>query len=330
MTANLSGKRILVTGATGFIGGHLARRLHAEGAHVLALERTPGKGEHLAKSGIEIVRGDVTDSSQMEALLRQNVQVVMHIAAWLSGRPLRNYQRINVEATRQLAQLSASVGVERFVFTSSIAVYGPHGDANVDETTVLKPYGNPYGDTKIRAEAALHEVGLRANLPFVIVRPGMVYGPGSRSWTVRLALWARRGLTPLIDGGRGTAYPVYIDNLVDLLLVCATHPAATGEIFNGVDDGPVTFADFLGAYMAMIPTSRANRLSGWVLKILLGLAAPFSPDWSLTYIADQLCGRGMVSNQKAKDRLGWRPRVSLKDGMAASESWLRETGILKR
>lgn len=329
MTTELSGKRILVTGATGFIGSRLAESLHAGGAHIIALERTPGKGNDLARAGIEIVKGDITGRSQMEAVLRQDVQIVMHIAAWLRGQPLSNYQRINIEATRQLAELSAAAGVDRFVFTSSIAVYGLHGDSNVDEATPLKPFGDPYGDSKIRAEEALWDVAHSANLPCVIVRPGMVYGPGSPGWTVRLAKWAKAGRLPLIDGGRGTAYPVYIDNLVDLLAACATHPAAVGEVFNGVDDGPVTFADFLGGYMAMIPTDRAIRLPGWALKSLAALTGPFFPEAKLSHYANQLCGRGMVLNRKAKNLLGWSPKVSLKEGLARSEAWLRETSILE-
>jgi nucleoside-diphosphate-sugar epimerase len=329
MTSTLEGKSILVTGATGFIGGHLARRLHAEGAKVIALERTPGKGDALAAAGIEVARGDITHGTQMQAIFADHhVQIVMHIAAWLGGRPLSNFRTVNVDATRQLAELSAAAGVSRFVFTSSIAVYGPHGDANVDETTPLTLYGSPYGDTKIQAEAALRETGQRTSLPYVIVRPGMVYGPGSPGWTVRLARLARRGQIPLIDGGRGTAYPIYIDNLIDLLLACATHPAAIGETFNGVDDGPVTMADFPGGYMAMIPTRRAIRLPGWLVKSAAAMANPFLPNAGLPYLANQLSGRGVVSNQKAKEMLGWSPQVSLKDGLSNSEAWLRETDIL--
>lgn len=328
MTKTLAGIRILVTGATGFIGSRLARRLHAEGAHVLALEHTPGKGDDLAKNGIEIVKGDIIDGARMETILRQDVQIVMHIAAWLHGRPISSFQRVNVEATRRLAELSAAAGVDRFVFTSSVAVYGPHGDSNVDEDTPLRPYGNPYGDTKIRAEQVLCDVGRGTKLPYAIVRPGMVYGPGSPGWTARLARWAQKGQLPLIDGGRGTAYPVYIDNLLDLLVACAAHPNAVGETFNGVDDGPVTYAEFLGGYMAMIPTERAIRLPGWLVKGLMALGDPFSPEQSLTYLANQLCGRGLVSNHKAKDRLGWSPRVSLREGLANSEAWLRQVGVL--
>ncbi len=328
MIGSLAGKRVLVTGATGFIGEHVAQRLHAVGAHVLALERTPGKGERLAQLGIEVVAGDITDRARMEAILSQNVQVVMHLAAWLGSRNWRLAEPVNVLATRHLAQISAAVNVERFVFVSSIAVYGAIGNATVDEDTLLRPHGDPYGDSKIRAEAALREVAEQTGLPYVIVRPGMVYGPGSRTWTLRVAQWAKAGRIPIIGGGRGSAFPIYIDDLVDLLLLCAVHPRAVGEIFNAVSDGPITLAEYLGGYMRMIPTTRAIRVPCWVARFIAALADPFVRRYRLTTVIGQMCGRGQISNRKAKDLLGWSPRVPLAEGLRRSEAWLRAEGIL--
>ena len=207
MINTLDGQRVFVTGATGFIGSYLARRLRAAGAHVLGLERTPGKGSSLASEGIEMVHGDITDHARMVEILRQyGVQIVLHLAAWLGQPPEPDLaHRINVVATRSLAEASAAMGVKRFVFTSSIAVYGAFGDRDVDETTPVEPFGDPYGDSKVRAEQALAEIGHSMGLPFVIIRPGMVYGPGSPGWTVRLARWAKRGRLPLLGGGRGTS-----------------------------------------------------------------------------------------------------------------------------
>lgn len=328
MIETLAGRRVLITGATGFIGGHLARRLHAEGAHVLALARSPAKAERLVQAGIEVVPGDITDRARMEAILAQDVRVVMHIAAWLGGKDHRLAEPVNVIATRNLAEASAAAGVERFVFTSSIAVYGPIGNRHVDESTPLKPFGDPYGDSKIHAEEALRAVAEQTGLPCAIVRPGMVYGPGSYGWTARIARWAKAGRIPLIDGGQGSAYPIYIDDLIDLLLLCAVHPNAVGETFNAVDDGPITFADFLGGHMRMIPTDRAIRLPCWLTKALAAVSGPFIRDFRMTYIVAQLCGRGSISNRKAKDRLGWHPRVPLDEGLRRSEAWLRAEGIL--
>ena len=324
----LAGKRVFVTGAAGFIGGNLARRLIASGAQVVALEHTPGKAGWLRELGAEIVQGDLADEALMRQVAGRDIQIVMHIAAWLRGRPFSNYQRINLDATRALAQASAEAGVERFVFTSSISVYGLHGDADVDESTPLKPYGDPYGDSKIAGEALLFDIRRTSNLPLVIVRPGMVYGPGSKSWTVRLANFAKSGRTPLINGGSGTAYPVYIDNLVDLLMLCASHPAAVGEIFNGVDDGPVTLKEFLGGYMQMAHTNRAIRVPGWAASSAAALVDPFVPGWNVRYLANQLTGRGQVLNGKARRVLGWSQRVSLAEGLARSEAWLRAEKLL--
>lgn len=295
---------------------------------MLALERTPGKGKSLATLGIEVLSGDITDHARMAEIVAQGVSHVMHIAAWLSGGPPRQADIVNVDATRALAEASAAAGVERLVFTSSIAVYGPHGERSVDEATPLIPFGDRYGDSKIRAERALQEVSDQTGLPVVIVRPGMVYGPGSPGWTVRLAQWAKHGQIPLIGGGRGSAYPIYIDNLIDLLVLCATHPAAPGEVFNGVDNGPVTLAEFLDGYMRMAGTTRALRLPCWLAKPVAALVDPFVQRYKLTYVVTQMCGRGQVSNKKPVEQLGWQPEAGLEEGLRRSEAWLRAEGIL--
>ncbi|GAB4469844.1 MAG: NAD-dependent epimerase/dehydratase family protein [Anaerolineae bacterium] len=327
MGKNLAGQRVFVTGAAGFIGGHLARRLHAEGAHVIALERRPGSASALAEAGIEVVQGDITDHARMAALVGQGVDVVFHAAAWLNGNP-RRAAVINVEATRALAEASAAAGVHRFVFISTISVYGPHGDRDVDESTPLTLFGDPYGDTKIEGERALQEVAARTGLAVTIVRPGMVYGPGSRLWTASPARLARRGLLPLVDDGEAATHPIYIDDLIDLLLLCATAERAIGGIYNAVDDGPITMRDFPGGYIAMIPTTRALWLPGWMVHAALRLANPLVAAHNLSYVADRMTGKGRVSNERAWAELGWRPTISLAEGLRRSHAWLRTEGIL--
>jgi nucleoside-diphosphate-sugar epimerase len=325
---DLAGQRVLITGVTGFIASALARRMNAAGATVIGLCRTPAKGQDLVAEGVELLQGDITDVERLDEVFRQPIDIVMHVAAWMRGTSTTEAKRVNVDATRCLAELSAAHGIKRFVSVSSITVYGLHGDADVDESAALMPYGDPYGDSKIWGEAAVKEVGTRTGLDFAIVRPGMVYGPGSRGWTKRMAIWAKSGWMPLVDGGSGTAYPIFIDNLVDLLMLCATHPDAKGLIFNAVDDGPVTLAQYLGAYMAMIPTKRALYLPGWVVSAAAAIVHPFLRDLNYHYVANQMRGRGQVLNAQAKEVLGWEPRVSLEEGMRRSEVWLRAEGIL--
>lgn len=328
MSHSLAQRRALVTGATGFIGRALTRRLHSLRADVVALERTPGAGDRLREEGIAVVRGDITDAARMGDLLASEVDVVFHLAAWLRGDVPGEAAAVNAEGTRALAALAADAGVQRFVFTSSIAVYGAPGDADVDERTPVRPFGDPYGDSKIAAERALWEVASGTRMDAVIIRPGMVYGPESPGWSVRIARWAQRGTIPLLGGGAGTVYPVYIDNLIDLLILAAVHPAAAGETFNGVDEGTVTMAQFMGAYMTMAGTTRALRLPCWAGRAAATLADPFVRSYSLRYIVAQMCGRGRIGSEHAKNLLGWQPAVGFDEAMARTEAWLRAAGEL--
>lgn len=323
----MDGKTVFVTGATGFVGGALCQRLLAEGARVHGLARNPEKGQALAATGVEVVEGDITNHPRMAEVV-VGADVVMHVAAHLGPGTKQQYRAGNVDATRNLAQASAEAGVGRFVYTSSIAALGFIGDDRVDETKPLREYGDRYGDTKVAAERALHEVERETGLEIAIARLGMVYGPRSRSWAVRMFNFVRSGLLPLIGGEQALAYPVYIDNLLDGLLLCATHPAAAGQTFLFVDD-PTTWAEYLGSFRVMLGKPRRIwRVPRWPVMLAVTLLDPFVRRRNLRYLADMFGGRGVVSNQKAKDVLGWQPRISLEEGMRRTEAWLREAGYL--
>ena len=324
----MRGKTVFVTGATGFIGGALCERLLAEGARVRGLARNSEKGRALAATGIEVVEGDVTDHARMTELV-VGAEVVMHLAAQLRRGGEALHHTVNVEATRHLAAASAQAGVGRFVLASSIAALGPIGDGVVDETRPLREYGDRYGDSKIAAERAVQQVAQASGLIYVIARPGMVYGPRSPGWTIRILKLVRTGGAPLLGDGQGTSYPIYIDNLVDGFLLCATHPVAVNQVFNLVDDGPVTWAEYFGHFQAMLGGQPgARRVPLWMVKVGVVSLGPLVKRRNLSYAVDMLAGRGLISNQKAKDLLGWQPRVSLAEGMRRSEVWLRETGHL--
>jgi nucleoside-diphosphate-sugar epimerase len=112
-----------------------------------------------------------------------------------------------------------------------------------------------------------------------------------------------------------------------LLVVCLAHPEAAGRVFNGIDDGLVTLMDFLGAYMNMIPTSRALRVPGGTLSFLAHLVDPFSRDLKVSYVVDQMRGCGQIRNDAAHS-LGWEPRISRDEGLKRSEEWLRAEGLI--
>jgi nucleoside-diphosphate-sugar epimerase len=239
--------RVLVTGATGFLGGWLVNRLSADGVPVRALARRPDRDRYIKDlPHVEIVQGDITDGARMQEVI-QRCSVVYHVAAALGGN-IDHQRRVNVGGTRTVAEAAASVGVRRIVHVSTIAVYGYRNRADVTEDTPFDPGHDPYNITKAEAETALREVCAAHGLEYTIIRPGMIYGPRSNTWTRIMFRLARRKPTIFIGDGSGSAYPIHVDDVVDLMTVLASHDATPGEAFNCTPDPSPTWRDFLGAY----------------------------------------------------------------------------------
>ncbi|HXW59609.1 MAG TPA: NAD-dependent epimerase/dehydratase family protein, partial [Solirubrobacteraceae bacterium] len=173
-------ERCLVTGATGFIGAHLAARLVHEGYPVRCLARARSGTASLAKLDVQIVRGDLTDAPSL-ARAAAGCRHVLHCAALVSDWATRKeVTAANVAGTRSLLDACADTSVARFVHFSTTDVYGHPGGANVDETHARTRFANWYAQTKLDAEAEVHQVRLAGGLDAVILRPATVYGPGSK------------------------------------------------------------------------------------------------------------------------------------------------------
>ena len=139
---------------------------------------------------------------------------------------------------------------------------------------------------------------------------------------------ARSRMALLIGHKQAIAYPIFIDDLTDGLLLCAIHPGAAGEVFNFVGE-PTTWAAYWGGFQSMLENPRRMwRVPRWMVRLGAMILDPIVKRRNLHFAADMLGGRGIISNQKAKDVLGWRPETSLEDGMRRTETWLREAGHL--
>lgn len=330
----LKGKKVLITGATGFIGGRLAERLAAEEeVQVRGLARTPAKGQWLAGLGVEIVAGDVRDPASLRAAV-DGCQLVFHAAAWVSeGGAKAEVWAVNVAGTQHLVEAARAAGVERMVHLSSCAVYGSLQQHQIDESTPTRMRGNLYADSKVAAEEIIFKAYREHGLPVVSARASQVYGPRSPQFTIRPVEVIKEGKMVLIDGGRHLCKPVYIDNLVDGLILCAKVEGAVGEAINLTDDSPVLWRDFFGAY-------------GRMLDIDSFPSVPFALAWLAGLYNEMKAGlqgkkarlnRGAVkalrssnsfSNQKARTLLGWQPRVDFTGGMKRTEAWLRAEGYI--
>ncbi len=321
---------VLVTGATGFVGAALAARLAAEGARVTGLGRRLERVPHLAEAGVALRAVDLLDAAGTAAALAGQ-QIVFHAAAWLGERhgDERQAFALNVTAVERLVEAAAGAGVGRLIHISSIAAYGPPRSAVVDEDTpVATDQADAYGRTKALGDLRARKLAATLGLPLVVTRPGMVYGPHSRPWTVRPLTLVQKGTPVLLGRGDGHAQPVYIDNYVDGLLLAATRPEAPGEAFTFVDR-PLPWRDFFGYYAAMCGR-RPRRLPLWLARALVAVtgALRLGPSVLRPEMLGYYTARSVYPWTRAERLLGYRPRVGIDEGMRRTEVWLRAHGYL--
>src|SRR5262249_27811142 len=231
----------VVTGATGFIGRHLARRLRGRGRRLRFLVRAASAGK-LEADASEVVIGDLRDGSGLLEALHGATRVFHcagHISDWGSEA---QFTAANVLGTERLLDVAARAGVERFVHLSSIAVFGVPSPSWFDDETAYGSGRDLYSRTKIAGERAAlraHERGL----PVTVLRPPVVYGPMGQ-WAEGPVAMMRAGGMFLVDGGRGSCHPCYIENLLDAIELAAEHPRAPGRAYIVGDDEPLSFAEF--------------------------------------------------------------------------------------
>ncbi|HEV8629933.1 MAG TPA: NAD-dependent epimerase/dehydratase family protein [Thermoanaerobaculia bacterium] len=246
----LTGRRVLVTGASGFVGGRLAERLALQhGARVRVLVRGVAGAARVARLPVELLRGDVTDATAM-AEATAGCDVVFHCAYGTSGSQKRRAWVNRVGTRRVLA--AAAAGVQRVVHLSTLMVYGQTGDGDLDETAPRRRFGNPYSDSKLAAEREAMAWARAGRAPVVVLQPTAVYGPWGGVWTAQPLQALRSGRWILVDDGAGTANAVYVDDLVSAMLLAATREGVVGEAFLVSGPEPATWRELYGRFAAML------------------------------------------------------------------------------
>ena len=324
-----AGLRVLVTGGTGFLGGALARRLLADGAHVTVLARNAQKAAPLAELGATIVHGDLTDGTAVYEAAR-GAHVVFHVAALLGG-PYAAQHAVNEGGTRLLLE-AVEPDLRRFVHVSSIAVYGNVLPLRVTEDTLLAPGASPYGQSKAEAEAAVWAVAAERGLPVTIIRPGMIYGPGSNMWTANVFQLARLRPTPFFGSGQMPAPVIWLDDLLDLLVCAGEHPSAVGNAFNAVMDPAPSWRSYIGAHSALAGHHDWLPIPVIVGRIFAGMTMLLAPRDSvprdLPDMLERVIGPSSFSAEKAAALLGWRACTPVVEGVRQSAGWLRQQELL--
>lgn len=319
-------ERVFVTGAGGFIGQALVERFRELGSEVRGVDLR-------ADDDPAIAQADVSAPGEWQRHA-EGCDLVVHTAAVVGmySSP-HGYWEGNVVATRLALDAAVAGGARRFVHLSSIVVFGFDFDGEVDERSPVRPNGVHYVDTKIASEQVVLAAHAAGEMECTIVRPGDVYGPRSRPWTlepVRL-LKARQLVLP--DGGRGLHSPVYVDDLVDGIVRAAGAPEAAGRIFILTGPEHMPIGDFLGHYCRMLEVPSPRTAPAPVVRNvarLLDKAARLRGRRSevTAGAVDYFRRRGTYSIARAREVLGYEPAHDLETGMRETEQWLREEGLV--
>lgn len=330
------GDQCLITGATGFIGGHLARRLRRDGYGVRCLVRESSDTTALERLGVELTVGDLTRAESLTGAA-EGCRVVLHCAAMVSDwATVEEIRRANVAGTRSLLEASVAASVERFVHFSTTDVYGYPGGRAIDEGHARTRFANWYSETKRAAEAEVRATAAAHDLKAVIMRPATVYGPGSQEVVGEMARAMRGRQMLLVDGGRAIAGLSYVENVVDAAILALDAERAVGQAFNLTDGLDVSWRRFLGdiAHRLGYAQPRLSLPYGAAYAIAFALEHGYRLVSSATGLrtrpllsrqAVQVLGRNQdFSNRKAREELGWEPRVSYADGLEATVAWLRD------
>jgi nucleoside-diphosphate-sugar epimerase len=318
--------RALVTGATGFTGGHLARTLAARGTNVRALVRDPAKAADLAGAGVELAAGDLRDRPSIAAAV-QGAEVVYHIAAIYrqAGVSANTYRAVNALAVGDLIEAAAAAGVRRVVHCSTVGVHGDIEHPPANEDAPLRP-GDVYQRTKLEGERLARQAAERAGIELTIARPSGIYGPGDRRLLKLFRGVARRRL-PILGGGRIYYHLTYIDDLVEGFRLCGEHPAAANRTYI-LAGGEVTTLNELVRIVAEV----AGVAPPW-------LHLPVWPFWLAGATCEAICvplgieppiyrrrvdfytKSRAFDITRARQELGYDPRVGLRDGIARTLAW---------
>ena len=241
--------RILVTGATGFIGARLVEALVRRGLRVRAVTSDFRHCVRIARFPVEFVKGNLLDPPSL-AKAANGCDTIFHLAYRFGGTTAEQ-RDANVRGTQALAEAAATNGVRRFVHFSSIATYGPPFEGDLTEQTRRRRTNDSYTVTKRSIDDMLREFHARRRLPVTFVQPTIVYGPFGYHWTTRLVQQAASGRVVLPGDGAGLCNAVYVDDVVTGALLASVADRAIGEMFLISAASPVTWRDFFGAYERM-------------------------------------------------------------------------------
>lgn len=322
-------RRVLVTGASGFVGQGLCRWLLEQGYQVRAAIRTDDDGRTSEQPGRglcaeRVIVKNLSDPSRWAAAMSEMDSIVhlaarVHVMREAAASPLEEFRRINLKATERMARQAAQAGVRRFVYLSTIKVNGERTFGEPFRETDSPEPEDAYAISKWEAEQALAQVSRETGLEVVIVRPPLVYGPGVKGNFLSLLRLVHAGVPlPLASVNNRRSF-VALDNLVDLIARCLEHPRAAGEVFLAADQKDLSTPELIRRIAkSMGKAARLFRFPPALLQMASRSVGKMA-------VYERLCGSLAVDASKANNVLGWVPISSVDEAMDKMARWFVES-----
>lgn len=324
----------LITGATGFVGGHLAEACKARGWTVRTLARPTSDTTFLDRLGAEVRRGDLTEPAAVRAAV-EGVDAVVHCAAKVGDwGPVEEYRAVNVDALRTLLDAVKGRPLRRFVHLSSLGVYAARDHFGTDESEPLPAsHMDGYTQTKVEAEQLTLRYQREHGVPVVVLRPGFIYGPRDRTVVPKLIENLKARKVRWLGGGKGALNTIAVANLVDAILLALEKEGVVGQVYNLTDGETVSKRRFIEALVQGLdlPAPRPIGVPVWLAKLLASFlekrarvrGATKAP--LLTQARVKFLGLNLdFSIARAKRELGYQPRVSFDEAIKQTIQWYRQ------
>lgn len=325
--------KVLVTGATGFTGSHLTRRLLDEGQDVKILVRPTSNFSRLESAGAEVAIGDVADEDSVRRAV-EGIETVYHIAAVFrkAGLPDEAYWATNFQGTQNLLKASLDFGVQRFIHCSTVGVHSHVETPPSDETAPYEP-GDVYQRSKCEAEQAVLKAYKEHGLQTTVIRPTGIYGPGDTRWLKLFKSIARRRFV-MLGSGETFIHMVYITDLIDAFRLAADNPNSAGKVYIIGGERYVTLNE-LAETIAIAVGAPVPRLHFPVkpVRVLSGICEDICRSLKIEppifrRRVDFFVKNRAFSITRAKTELGYSPKIGLDDGTRLTANWYKENNLL--
>lgn len=326
--------KVLITGATGLLGGHLIKELQQRGEDIRALVLPVENADTLKAQGVEVTRGDITDASTLGAAVK-DVELVFHLAAMMGvWRPLADYRLVNVIGSENLYRAAQKADVRRYVHTSSHCVYGLGLGQFLTERDALRPDTHPYSVTKAEGDRLIRRLMLGSDMETVILRPGSFFGPGDKLNFGRMAQRMKDGKGVIIGRGDNSLPFCYITDVVQGFMLAAYHDKAPGNVYNITNDRPLTQQEMFNAIADDVGGTRPTRHLPYA-PIYYGSIVAEKVIAPLTHREPFVTTHGALmfgsdnkhSVEKARRELGFEPKVDVRTGIRLASAWFNAGGM---